>query len=61
MTEQETVRAEQRLEAKLEQARDSSADAKQTKRRQAEMKEGTCELMSAPTQTPLPRLDPTTN
>lgn len=42
-------------------AHNSSADAKQTKRRQEEMKEGTCELMSAQTQTPLPRLDPTTN
>lgn len=54
MMEQETVRAEQRIEGKLEQAHNSSADAKQTKRRQEEMKEGTCKLMSAQTQTPLP-------
>lgn len=59
--EQETLRAEQRIErAKrtMEQAHDSSADAKQTKSREEEMKEGTCQLMSAQTQTPLPRLDP---
>lgn len=58
MMEEETVRAEQRREGKLEQARDSSADASQTKRRHEEMKAGACKLMSAQTQTPLPRLDP---
>lgn len=64
MMEQETVRAEQRIERakrKLEQAHNLSADVKQTKRRKEEMKEGTCQLMSAQTQTPLPHLDPFRN
>lgn len=50
-----------KIEGKLEKAHDSSADAKQTKRWQEEMKKGTCKLMSAQTQTPLPRLDSSTN